>query len=95
MPYQSCGLDKKIHRKAMDFLAERVVRNLNSASPTPIDLELGEFNPPEIKPHDKLEFGGLLSNYFLIFRVPQIYRIHQHNNQTTYQNKIQFDYKHW
>ena len=24
MPYQSCGLDKKIHRKAMDFFAEGV-----------------------------------------------------------------------
>ena len=69
-------------------------RKLNLSSSALIDLKLGEFNPSEIKPLEKLEFGGLLSNYFLIFRVPQIYRIHQHNNQTTYQNKIQFDYKH-
>ena len=37
-------------------MAARVGRKLNVASPAPIDLELGEFNPPEIKPLDKLEF---------------------------------------
>ena len=38
------------------LLAEGVVRKLNSASPALIELKLGEFNPPEIKPLDKLEF---------------------------------------
>ena len=37
-------------------MAEGVVRKLNSASPTLIDLKLGEFNPPKIKLLDKLEF---------------------------------------
>ena len=40
-------------------MAESVVRKLNSASPTLIELKLGEFNPPEIKPLEKLEFDGI------------------------------------
>ena len=44
----------------MDFLAEGIVRKLNSASPTLIELKLGEFNPPEFKPLDKLEFVSYL-----------------------------------
>ena len=44
------------------FLAERVVRKLNIASPAPIDLELVEFNPPDIKLLDKWGFNDLLAN---------------------------------
>ena len=38
------------------FLTERVVRKLNANSTTLDNLELREFNPPEIKLLDKLEF---------------------------------------
>ena len=48
--------NEKITAFAVLSLAEEVVRKLNSASPTLIELKLGEFNPPEIKPLDKLEF---------------------------------------
>ena len=40
-------------------MAERVVRKLNVASPTLINLESGEFDPPEIKLLDKLEFVSI------------------------------------
>ena len=55
--YRNCGF----------CLAERVVRKLNLASPAPIDLKMGEFNPPEIKLLDKLKFVVNYSN--LIFPV--------------------------
>ena len=45
------------------FLAERVKRKLNVASPTLDNLELVEFNPPDIKLLDKLEFIKLMSYY--------------------------------
>ena len=38
-------------------LVEGVKRKLNVASPTLDNLELVEFNPPDIKLLDKLEFG--------------------------------------
>ena len=38
------------------FWSEGVKRKLNVGSPAPIDLELKECNPPDIKLLDKLEF---------------------------------------
>ena len=48
------------------FFAERVKRKLNSASPTLDNLELVEFNPPDIKLLDKLEFDELFSAYYYV-----------------------------
>ena len=49
-------------------LAEGVVRKLNAGSPTLDNLELREFNPPEIKLLDKLEFVNLIPMMvFVIF----------------------------
>ena len=42
------------------FMAEREGRKLNLSSPTPDNLKFLEFNPPENKPFDKLEFGELI-----------------------------------
>ena len=54
---------KKRQVETCRFLAEGVGRKLNSASPTPIDLELKECNPPEIKPLDKLDLCVTNYNY--------------------------------
>ena len=40
-------------------------RKLNVGSPAPIDLELKECNPPDIKLLDKLEFDDYLSDCFV------------------------------